>query len=292
MVRSGLRFISPVVFNASSGEAAVAYEQARLDLDAVPAESVGRIIANIPIVVSTVFGALPAIEALGDDIKKLPFVDHALLGKLRGYALTLYYVHILISHAADNTQVNALMAEATQLRARLLSSVETLSVCGYVDPAQVAAIRKGSGHLDTANDLVGLEQIFQAGGDAFYGMVPVTRAEVARASELGLQIVAALGRRKVGSEAESTTTRRIDDRARAFRLVVRSYNEARRAVTFLRWNEGDADQLVPSLFAGKPRRRSRPDDEPSDEPTDGAGGGQGDGGGSGDDADPNATGTQ
>jgi hypothetical protein len=289
MVRSNLRFVSPVVFNVSSGEAAEAYEQARPDLDAVPAESVARVIANIPSVVSTVFGALPAIEALGGDIKRLPFVDHALLAKLRLYALALYYVHILISHAADSTQVNALMAEATRLRARLLSSVETLSVCGYVDPAQVAAIRKGSGHLDTANDLVGLEQIFRAGGDAFYGMAPVTRAEVARAGELGLQIVAALGRRKVGSEAESATTRRVDDRARAFWLVVRSYNEARRAVTFLRWNEGDADQLVPSLFAGKPRRRNRPDDEPSD----GGGEGEGDNGVRGsDDADPNATGTQ
>ena len=41
------------------------------------------------------------------------------------------------------------------------------------------------------------------------------------------------------------------DRTRAFVLFVRCYDEIRRAVSFLRWNEGDADTLVPSLYAGR-----------------------------------------
>jgi hypothetical protein len=45
-------------------------------------------------------------------------------------------------------------------------------------------------------------------------------------------------------------------RARAFTVFARAWEECRRAVTYLRWHEGDADKLVPSLRSNKgPRRR-------------------------------------
>ncbi|HEU4411530.1 MAG TPA: hypothetical protein VFS43_40165 [Polyangiaceae bacterium] len=276
MVRPYFRFVSPVVFAVSPDEAAGAYERVRPDLDAMPAEAVGRITANVTTAAATVFGALPVIEAMGEDIKGLPHIDHPLLGKLRDYALALYYVGVIVMHAGGGkAAINALMGEAMPLRARLLTSAETLAAYDLVDAQRVASIRAGAGQLDTANDLTALSQLFRSGGDALFSNVPVTRAEIDRAAELGLQLLAALGRRMVGTDGEGLPSRYEDDRARAFRLVVRSYDEGRRAVTFLRWREGDADLLVPSLFAAK-RRRSPPKDEPGEgEPGEG---GPGDGG--------------
>jgi hypothetical protein len=45
-------------------------------------------------------------------------------------------------------------------------------------------------------------------------------------------------------------------RARAFTLLVRHYDECRRAITYVRHHEGDADEIAPSLFtrAAKPKR--------------------------------------
>ena len=40
-------------------------------------------------------------------------------------------------------------------------------------------------------------------------------------------------------------------RAQAYTLFVRTYDECRRAVTYLRWRQGDALQIVPPL---RPRR--------------------------------------
>jgi hypothetical protein len=261
MVRPNLRLVSSVVFKVPFGETAAAYERVRPDLDALPTEEVGRITANVPSVVATVFGALPAIEALADDIRGLPHIDHARLGKLRDDNLALYHVGVLAMHLPEGKAlISTLMAEASPLRARLLLSAEVLAIYGLVDAAHVASIRSGAGQLDTANDLTALARLFRAGGDAIFSKSPATRAEIDRAAVLGLQIIAALGRRKVGSDGERVPSRHEDDRARAFRLVVRAYDEARRAVSFLRWHEGDADQLVPSLFSGK-RRRARLDDE-------------------------------
>ncbi|MBI5479925.1 MAG: hypothetical protein HY906_13755 [Deltaproteobacteria bacterium] len=40
----------------------------------------------------------------------------------------------------------------------------------------------------------------------------------------------------------------MDRRDRAFTLLVNAYDTFQRAVTYLRWNEGDAGTIAPSLF--------------------------------------------
>ena len=60
-----------------------------------------------------------------------------------------------------------------------------------------------------------------------------------------------------------------DIRQRLFTLFVNAYDQARRAVGYLRWNEGDADQIAPSLYAGRSNGR-RKADQP-DPPTPAAG---------------------
>jgi hypothetical protein len=44
-------------------------------------------------------------------------------------------------------------------------------------------------------------------------------------------------------------------RLRAFTQLIRLYEDARRAVAYLRAAEGDADTIAPSLYPGRPRRR-------------------------------------
>src|SRR5688500_269126 len=65
---------------------------------------------------------------------------------------------------------------------------------------------------------------------------------------------------------ESTSSRiENDHRKRAYTLLVRSYNEVRRVISFLRWHDGDAEDIAPSLHtAGRAARRS--DEEAAEEP--------------------------
>lgn len=253
----------------SSHEATEAYARVRPDLDALPPEAVGRINARVTTVVAIALGAWPHINALLSVIAMLPQFDVADLRKLPDYVYALYYADVMATLSSEGAaDVPAMVAEATPMRDRMLSVAEGMAKYDLVDPKQVANIRSGLGHLDTAHDLGALAALFRGLGPEQQSRLPVPEAEIDRAAELSLQLIAALGRRQVGSDGSSLPSRYEDDRTRAFRLVVRSYDQARRAVSFLRWSEGDADLLVPSFFSGK-RRRGTPTPEPVEAPVEG-----------------------
>jgi hypothetical protein len=253
----------------SSHEAAEAYARVRPDLDALPPEAVGRINARVTTVIAIALGAWPHINALLSVIARLPQFDVADLRKLPDYVYALYYADVMATLSSEGAaDVPAMVAEATPMRDRMLSVAEGMAKYGLVDAKRVATIRSGLGHLDTAHDLGALAALFRGLGPEQQARLPVPEAEIDRAAELSLQLLAALGRRQVGSDGAGLPSRYEDDRTRAFRLVVRSYDQARRAVSFLRWSEGDADLLVPSFFSGK-RRRSTPVQEPGEAPVEG-----------------------
>ena len=47
-----------------------------------------------------------------------------------------------------------------------------------------------------------------------------------------------------------------DDRQRAFTLLVKAYDQVRRAATFVRWENDDVEKYAPSLWAGRGGRGS------------------------------------
>ncbi|MFS8069892.1 MAG: hypothetical protein ACMG6S_26300, partial [Byssovorax sp.] len=58
-----------------------------------------------------------------------------------------------------------------------------------------------------------------------------------------------------------------DRKLRAFTLFTNAYDQVRRGVMYLRWDEGDADSLAPSLYKGRggPRGASADKGEASGE---------------------------
>jgi hypothetical protein len=135
---------------------------------------------------------------------------------------------------------------------------------GDLDAEAVANIRRGTGHLDSANDLAQLPLLFRGARDKLAGRTPVTEAELDRAAELSNEIIEALGQRRVGTDGAALPSKEEEERLKSFWLFHGVYEESRRAMTWVRWHEGDADLLVPSLFAGRRRRSSSggPGDEP------------------------------
>jgi hypothetical protein len=267
MVRPKLRILSALPpFNITSDEAVKAYERVRPELAALSVAEVGRITTGVPVVMQIVCGALPRLEALGEAMREaLPRLDHVTLGKLGDYTHALYYTNILAMPSTEGeADLPALLSEASPLRERLLTNAESLTHYGLFDANRVVAIRSGSGHFDTANDLGAIAHLYRAVWAELEGKTPVTKAEIDRAAELSLRIIHSLGRRKAGSDGAGLPSRFEDERARAFRLVVRTYNQARRAVTYLRWDEGDADLIVPSLFAHRRRTRDAEPEAPPD----------------------------
>ncbi len=179
----------------------------------------------------------------------------------------------LSSEGAENA-LKPLLEEAVPLRENLLSDAEALARRGLLDAETVAEIRAGQGHIDTANDLVRALGAVQRelvgdrrqdGGDRGGG-------EPRR----GDRAAAPRRPRREGARQGPGPTEAADKRARAFSLLVHAYDQTRRAVAYLRWNEGDADAIAPSAVQG-PRRsrgvvRAIPAAAPEDAATAGADG--------------------
>src|SRR5262249_24691441 len=126
---------------------------------------------------------------------------------------------------------------------------------------KLADIKAGKGHLDAANDLGALSGLYREHWHEIEGKTAVTREEVDRAAVLGTKLLRALG----GDGQAATLAPTAERRARAYTLLVNAYGEARRAVGFLRYYEGDVDTLLPSLFSkGRTRKAAA---NPAPEPT-------------------------
>ncbi|WP_437769705.1 hypothetical protein WMF27_06945 [Sorangium sp. So ce281] len=244
---------------AAPPQAAAAFDRALPEIAALSPDRLVAINLDIPRAVSQVLGVLPGLLALRPAIaEQLQKHDLALLDRLETYALAAWHAHLMwLSSRAPESGVKPLLAEAVPLRENLLGDAEALARRGLLDAEAVAEIRAGQGHIDTANDLVALSALFNGSWAEIAGRTAATEEEVKRAGEIGPQLLASLGVREHG--AEPGPTEAADRRARAFALLVRAYDQSRRAVAYLRWDERDADTIAPSLYKGRGRAASSSD---------------------------------
>jgi hypothetical protein len=237
-------------------DARAAYLQIEKEFASVAEADFVTINIDIPQAVSLALGTLEGLAPLRSAIvEQLPKYPIDSFDKLGTYALAAWYAHLLfINETAPKNAVKELMDEATPLRANLLRDAEAAAGRGLVPTRTVEEIRAGHGNIDTANDLVALSALFSDNWKGLQGKTAATTKEVARAGELGALLLVALGLR------EQTSTGPIpaaDRRVRAFTLFFRAYDETRRAVNYLRWHEGDADELAPSLYKGRGGRATQ-----------------------------------
>ncbi|WP_437280846.1 hypothetical protein WME90_09910 [Sorangium sp. So ce375] len=244
---------------AAPPQAAAAFDRALPEIEALSPDRLITINLDIPRAVSQVLGVLPGLVALRPAIaEEFQKHDIALLDRLETYALAAWHAHLVYLSSRDpESALKPLVAEAVPLREDLLSDAEALARRGLLDAETVAEIRAGQGHIDTANDLVALSALFGESWCEIADRTAATEEEVKRAGEIGPQLLAALGVKEHG--AGPGPTEAADRRARAFALLVHAYDQTRRAVAYLRWDEEDADTIAPSLYKGRGRAASSSD---------------------------------
>jgi hypothetical protein len=115
----------------------------------------------------------------------------------------------------------------------------------------LASLKGSVGFQNIASDLMTLTNMFRAVWPKLAGKTFVTEEELDRAEVLSDEVVYDLGQRE---QAPSKIADVSIDRQKTFTLFVTAYDQLRRAITFIRWNEGDADEIAPSLYSGKRRK--------------------------------------
>ncbi len=84
-----------------------------------------------------------------------------------------------------------------------------------------------------------------------------TFEDIEAASRMGLRLTRIAGLREQGPARLAAAT---DQRLRAFTAMIRTYEDARFGIEFLRRREGDAESIAPTLYNGGRRRRQPADD--------------------------------
>lgn len=245
-----------------------AFQKALPEIHGLPASALRPITVDVPSSVATILGALPKIRAFRAQIEsELPQYDLGLFDRLENYALALAYAHGSYLAASEQPRsLEELGAEATKLRDVLLLDASALNARGLVEARALAEIKNGTGYRDTAFDLVALVSLYRRHWTNITGKTGVDLGELERAEILADRLLTAVGLREQTPLKRSAA---IHERLRAFALCLRAYNHARRAISYLRFDEGDAEEHAPSLYAGRMRSGStgsNPDDEPASLP--------------------------
>jgi hypothetical protein len=192
--------------------------------------------------------AAPEVRSRFEELAAKGFLELARFDGLADAARAARHARRMLvdaSAAASALQVPvALFQEATAQRTRMLKVLDYN--CGD-DPAvaaRLAAIRGGKGHLDLANDLLVLAELYRRHGGALVEDRRHYRGEdEALARSIAARVFAALsdaGSPGVGRWAEL--------QSRSWTHLARCYDEVRRAGFFLFYYQ-DGEARFPSLFA-------------------------------------------
>lgn len=231
----------------------LAFERLESEIRALPESELVTINLDVQTASTTVGGSLKEILPLRDQIAKLHGVDISKLDKLRDYTDALLHTQLKYRAAIGPTDpVTKLAAEVTAVRDQLHIDAHALATRGLLDLASVEKLRSPSGHRNIATDVGGLVLLFRENAATLANRTPVTEPELKNAMILSQRLMDAVGDR---DQAPNTTADATLVRQKAYSLFVNAYDEVRRAIGYLRWHEGDAESIAPSLFAGRMSKR-------------------------------------
>jgi hypothetical protein len=225
--------------------------------------------------------SLPRIIPFRAQLVALTGFDGSLIDRVSEYGRAAMYA--LKRERANGLEKSVthpkLVEELEQAYFRFYKTAEYLVAMGLMNKQILAAARTGTSVVDRSTDLGTLALEFDAHRARLGTNVILTADEIARAAKLSREVVDSLVQR---SNAESAPSEFRSDRQRAAMVFFDAWEEIRRAVHWLRWYEGDATTLAPSLFTAADRR-ARDDGsdgtDGEDEGTGGVGGGAGGGAG-------------
>jgi hypothetical protein len=222
-----------------------ALERIGPDLAAVDVRNLSSMNTDVVIAASTVLGVVARILEHREKIALLPFFDMRAVDSLSDYAKAAWFVYVGNQPASASRDDAQVAEEVTRLRGKFLNWATALAADGVFDQAAIAQIREGSGYRDSAGDLVALVLMFREHWDRVENMTGIKADDLARGAQLGAAAFAIISRRdnQLGAtQAESALRAR-----RAWTLLDRAYAQCRRAIAYLRFDEGDAEMIAPNL---------------------------------------------
>ena len=235
--------------------ASEALARVKPQLAALSPDQLLQVNLDVQTAASTVLGALPEIRAFRERIlKELPAFDVAAFDSLEDCVLALSAAQATFQTATTPADdLEPLAAEGLRLREMLLAEARALSLRGLVDKHKLENLKGATSRMNIAQDLQALSTVLLDSWSKIQGKSPTTQEDLLTASRIGTRLTRLVGARDQGPALVAEAT---DQRLRAFTLMLRTYEEARAAIGYLRRREEDAESIAPTLYPGKGKRRS------------------------------------
>jgi hypothetical protein len=234
-----------------------ALAEVRAQAEALAEDRVLPLDGHLPMAVLAVALSVQRIEeVVAASPSRIPEeFDLANVTRLRTYAAAAWEAHVRATWVKTKA-MRALLDESFACRECLLVWARGLADVGWIRKEALAEIGQRKGSYALAHDLLGLAALLSDVGPRL-ALMGMQDWHLARASALGLDLFVALA---AGSRVDQASKRM---RARAFSLLAWAYDECRRLIRWLRWEERDFEDIAPSI--GMPVRPEDDDDEEDDE---------------------------
>lgn len=171
--------------------------------------------------------------------------DQGLIDKLEIYSQALVYAHSLHTWTLDGGQpIEPIVAEVVELRRILKNELEVLHDRGIL-PREAIKLAGGNGRLSMAGDVRSIASIFSANWATVGPVIGGDLARIDAAAATADRLASAVAREEQVQEKLKGTTLM---RAAAWTLAFKAYREVLRAMTCVRFHDGDVENLVPNVF--------------------------------------------
>ncbi len=233
-------------------------------LASVPDSDLTPINLDVMNLVTTVTGACHNILALREQLAQLPGFDVAKLDRLPTLAYALGFTHTRYFGALTPVgPVSALAATVARYRDLFVHGIVGLQQRELIPADAMRDFVGGKAFKVAAFETVAAANMLREQPPEVFALAGVTAEELTLGCGFAGELTEQLGVREQVPAGVSSVAR---ERQQAYTLVLRDYDQARRAVTYLRWSQGDADAIAPSLYAGRSRRSEQPEPQPSPQP--------------------------
>lgn len=210
---------------------------------------------DVGVAASVAIGATPKIRVHRDEIAAR-FGEGAarLVDRIELVAQGAHDAHAAFSALRVPGALEAMSKEVSAEKAILLTEARCLVDARHMPSSLLAGLEGGQSYRGLVFDVTQLVVAFRHSRDAIAGKTPVTMADVDRAEDKANRFATAVAIRDGEASADLLGSSAL--RARAFTHLAQSYHQIRRHLGFLRWHEGDVDEIAPSLWTGRGRKRA------------------------------------
>jgi len=231
-----------------------AFDQVKPEMDALNEDSFATVSADVVASATTAQGVYPEVVALRPVlVQQLGGFNIAHLDNLKTYALALLYAQGEFKVATEpSANLTEMANNAIHSRAILLADVNALIAHGLLPLGAVNDLQGVNGYKNVMADLLTLSSTLRKHASKIADRTSVRADELAAAEDLAAKFSEAVGQREQSPQMIAAATR---NRQAAYTLFMRAYEEVRAAVQYVRRHDGDADTIIPSLFANRGARR-------------------------------------